>query len=154
MEIKHFYCVLYWAPVKAAVQADVTGKVLIRKPYLSLVVHTRVDTQVEELDIHVNVYIPLFFSWLSQTGITLTIGPPIWLSRDRNLPPSLMTQKITGIHRAKRETHFNNLIADICINTVACTHPHSYMCLHVIHIIINNFKAIHIWWHNREDCME
>lgn len=62
MEIKHFYCVLYWAPVKAAVQADVTGKVLMKKPFLSLAVHTRVDTQVEELDIHVNVYIPLFFS--------------------------------------------------------------------------------------------
>lgn len=150
MEIKHFYCVLYWAPVKAAVQADVTGKFLLESPSCLW----PFIPQVEELDIHVNVYIPLFFSWLSQTGITLTIGPPRWLSRDRNLPPSLMTQKITGIHRAKRETHFNNLISDICINTVACTHPHSYMCLHVIHIIINNFKAIHIWWHNREDCME
>lgn len=48
--------------MKATVQADITGKVLIRKPFLSLAVCTRVDTQVEELDISLNVYSPLFFS--------------------------------------------------------------------------------------------
>lgn len=43
--------------MKATDQADITGMVLIRNPFLSLTVHS----QVQELDLSLNVYVPPFF---------------------------------------------------------------------------------------------
>lgn len=147
-EIKHFYCVSSWTSMKATDQADITGMVLIRNPFLSLTVHS----QVQELDLSLNVYVPpFFFYWLAQTGITLIIndcifqmskwkkkknipGPTRWLSRSRNLPPSLMTWEIPGIHMVKGENQFQQVVLWPLYKYQDMNTPtHLHMSIHYTH---------------------
>ena len=53
--VKHVYCDLSWTYARAAVQAAITGMVLIRKPFLPPSFHAGVDSKVQELHLSLNL---------------------------------------------------------------------------------------------------